>query len=268
MFKVNPDGMRMEPTPERVLAVSRMVAKGRITKDDLRNALTVGGKYGDKEFEQIVDRSISVAMEELSVIQTKDNYIELAVPTEIISSNVAFRRYVSTKVFSQKELTFTMFTKWVIEQNERIFELKNWEVIGKTCAAEIQELRAVDENAVLGWRFWASFLGLGYLNRTMFLPNMKIRIQDILATSFAQTFQYGETIRATDFITWLSSKLPEADLSGKLPLAVSAGLRTLHELDLIKLETWRDSNRIMLYYVDGDPINDFSHITVSEEVGR
>ena len=100
----------------------------------------------------------------------------------------------------------------------------------------------------------------------MFLPNMKIRLQDILATSFNQKFKYGETIRATDFIDWLSGKLPEADLSNKLPLAVSAGLRTLHELGLIKLETWRDSNKIMLFFVDGDPINDFSHITVSEEV--
>ena len=55
-------------------------------------------------------------------------------------------------------------------------------------------------------------------------------------------------------------------MTGKLPLALSAGLRTLHELGLIKLETWRDSNRIFLYPVDGDPINDFSHITVTEEV--
>ena len=57
-------------------------------------------------------------------------------------------------------------------------------------------------------------------------------------------------------------------MSGKLPLAFSAGLRTLHELGLIKLETWRDSNRVFLYSVDGDPINDFSHITVRKEVAK
>lgn len=62
--------------------------------------------------------------------------------------------------------------------------------------------------------------------------------------------------------------MPEVDMSGKLPLAFSAGLRTLHELGLIKLETWRDSNRVFLYSVDGDPINDFSHITVRKEVTK
>jgi len=264
MFKTNPDGMRMEPTPERVMSVCRLVAQKRVTRDEMREILTLG-KAGDKELDQI-DKSITVALEELDVIKTKDNYFELAVNPEIIATSESFRRFVAAKVFGQSNTTFTMFTKWLIAQNDNLFSLDKWEVMAVSSGEDVKELSAVDENAVLGWRFWATFLGIGYLSRTMFLPNMKIRLQDILATSFNQKFKYGETIRATDFIDWLSSKLPEADLSNKLPLAVSAGLRTLHELGLIKLETWRDSNKIMLFFVDGDPINDFSHITVSEEV--
>jgi len=264
MFKTNPDGMRMEPTPERVMSVCRLVAQKRVTRDEIREILTLG-KAGDKELDQI-DKSITVALEELDVIKTKDNYFELAVNPEIIATSESFRRFAAAKVFGQSNTTFTMFTKWLIAQNDNLFSLDKWEVMAVSSGEDVKELSAVDENAVLGWRFWATFLGIGYLSRTMFLPNMKIRLQDILATSFNQKFKYGDTIRATDFIDWLSSKLPEADLSNKLPLAVSAGLRTLHELGLIKLETWRDSNKIMLFFVDGDPINDFSHITVSEEV--
>lgn len=264
MFKTNPDGMRMEPTPERVMSVCRLVAQKRVTREELREILTLG-KAGDKELDQI-DKSITVALEELNVIKTKDNYFELAVKPEVIATSESFRRFVAAKVFGQSNTTFAMFTKWLIAQNDNLFSLDKWEVMAVTSGEDVKELSAVDENAVLGWRFWATFLGIGYLSRTMFLPNMKIRLQDILATSFSQKFKYGDTIRATDFIDWLSSKLPEADLSNKLPLAVSAGLRTLHELGLIKLETWRDSNKIMLFFVDGDPINDFSHITVSEEV--
>ncbi len=264
MFKKNPDGMRMEPTPERVLSVCRLVAQKRVTRDEIRDILTLG-KVGDKELDEI-DKSIVVASEELGVIKMKDNYFELAVSKEIISSTVAFRRFVASKVFAQSDTTFSMFSKWIIDQNDRLFSLEKWEVMAVTSGADNSELSAVDENAVLGWRFWAAFLGLGYLNRTMFLPNMKIRLQDIFATSYPQRFKYGETIRATEFIDWLSSKLPEVSFSNRLPLAVSAGFRTLHELGLIKLETWRDSNRVMLFFVDGDPINDFSHITVSEEV--
>ena len=56
----------------------------------------------------------------------------------------------------------------------------------------------------------------------------------------------------------------EVDMTGKLPLALSAALRTLHELHIIELATWQDGEKIMLYFVDGDPINDFTHITVKE----
>ena len=51
-------------------------------------------------------------------------------------------------------------------------------------------------------------------------------------------------------------------------MALSAALRTLHELDMIKLETWMDSDKVMLYNVDGDPINNFSHITVKEVIAK
>ena len=97
---------------------------------------------------------------------------------------------------------------------------------------------------------------------------MKLRLQDILSNDFPKSFSFEQPIRGTEFISWLSGRMPEVDMTDKIPLALSAGLRTLHELGYIALETWRDSNRIMLYNVDGDPINDFSHITVKELIAK
>ncbi len=264
MFKENPDNMRMEPTPERVLSICRILSHESMTHEELRAAMTLG-QNGVDEIDQ-VNKSISVAKDELGLIDTKNNRLQYIENAEIIASPDNFRKYVASKVFLKKSSTFVMFSKWYISQNERIFSLKKWEVMAKTCGSEISDLSAVNENAVLGWRFWASFLGLGYLSGTVMIPNMKTRLQDILATVFSESFEYDQSVRATDFIAWLTPKLPEADLSGRLPLAVSAALRTLHELGLIKLETWRDSNKIMLYVIDGEPINDFSHITVCKEV--
>lgn len=264
MFKSNPDGMRMEPTPERVLSVCRLIAHKSMTREEVRTAMTLGSN-DDKQIDQI-DKAIRVALEELSILTSKDDRLVLAVDPSVVATVTVFRRYVSGKVFGFKDTTFYMFSKWLIDQNERIFTLKSWEGMAKTCGAEIKELSALNENAVLGWRFWAAFLGLGYLSGTMIIPNMKLRLQDILATSFTEKFKYEETISATDFIAWLGSKLPEVNMSGNLPLALSAALRTLHELDLVKMETWRDSNRVKLFYVDGDPVNDFSHITVKEAI--
>ena len=264
MFKVNPDGMRMEPTPERVLSVCRLVSHKSMSRDEVRTAMTLVDNE-EKALDQI-NKAINVALEELSLIKADADSLVLAVDPAVIASPKAFRRYVGARVFSAKDTTFYMFTKWLIAQNERIFALKSWEGMAKTCASEVNELSALPENAVLGWRFWAAFLGLGYLSGTMIIPNMKLRLEDILATKYTQKFRYNETVLAQDFILWLSTQLPEVEISSKLPLALSAGLRTLHELGLIKLETWSDSTPVMLHYVDGDPINSFTHISVKEAV--
>lgn len=264
MFKVNPDSMRMEPTPERVLSVCRLIAHESMTRDEVRKAMTLDIN-DEKELDQI-NKSMNVALEELSLIKTEADYLILAVDPVVIASPTAFRRYVSSRVFSAKYTTFHIFTKWLINQNERIFSLKSWEGMAKTCGSEMKELSALNENAVLGWRFWAAFLGLGYLSGTMIIPNMKLRLEDILATTYIEKFKYNETILAQDFMLWLGTKMPEVEISGKLPLALSAALRTLHEVGLIKLETWSDSTPVMLYYVDGDPINGFTHISVKEAI--
>ena len=264
MFKVNPDSMRMEPTPERVLSVCRLVAHESMNRDDVRNAMTLGIN-DEKELDQI-NKSINVAIEELSLIKADADKLVLAVDPGVIATSAAFRRYVSSRVFSSMDTTFYMFTKWLIAQNDRIFSMKSWEGMAKTCGSEVKELAALNENAVLGWRFWAAFLGLGYLSGTMIIPNMKLRLEDVLATTYTEKFKYNKIILAQDFMIWLSTKIPEVEIGGKLPLALSAGLRTLHEVGLIKLETWSDSTPIMLYHVDGDPINSFTHISVKEAI--
>lgn len=266
MFKTHPDGMRMEPTPERVLAVCRMAAKQPMKKEVLQSLLALNWK-ADADY-KLANSVISVAMDELGLLQNKNGLIYYGVDPNVISSTTAFRRYVSGIVFHKADTSFTMFSKWVIAQNERLFTLGKWEVMAKTCKEENPSMHNLGENAALGWRFWAAFLGLGYLSGTMLIPNMKLRIQDLLATDFTDRFQYGESIRAGDFALWLNQRLPEVDFQGKLPLAVSAGLRTLQELGLIKLERWQDSVRVQLYHIDGEPVNEFSHITVYEEVCR
>lgn len=124
MFKTNPDGMRMEPTPERVLSVCRLIAQKSMTHEELRRAMTLG-QNGDKEVDQI-NKSIAVALEELNIVKTKDNQLELAVDSQIIASPVNFRRYIGNTVLLKKVTTFHLFTKWIISKNEDIFPLKTW----------------------------------------------------------------------------------------------------------------------------------------------
>ena len=263
MFKNHPDPMRMEPTPERVLAVCKMVAKQPMSKDDLTKTMTLGTDNPD------VAASISVALEELHAIDQIDGTLTLAVSSEVLATPVSFRRFVSSIVFKNSETSFFRFTKWLISQNERIFSLGKWEVLATTARSESNLLEGLNENAVLGWRFWAAYLGVGYLCGSILIPNMTIRIQDVLATSFPNIFSYDNPIRAQDFLSWVAAEIPEVDYTqGSLPLAFSAGLRTLHELKLIELQTQRDTDFMRLYHVDGDANNSFSHIVVREVISR
>lgn len=262
MFTTHPDNMRMESTPERVFSVCRLVSLKSLSREELRDALTLGKTRSNT----IINYALDVAEKDLMIIQNKDGKLILLQNRDILTSPITFRRYVSANVFSYKTSTFYLFTKWVISQNERVFSINSWEVLAKTAEKEVEALSGLGENAALGWRFWASFLGIGYLNETNFLPNMKIRIQDVLATEFPLSFQYGEPIKAKDFTSWISVTITEVNFEVDLPYAFSSGLRTLHDLGLIVLESRRDTERINLFYVDGDPINDFSHITVTKEV--
>ena len=92
MFKVNPDGMRMEPTPERVLSVCRLIAHKSMTREEVRRVMHLGAN--SEEEVELIDKSIAVALEELSIIKADDDKLILAVDPDIIASTTSFRRYV------------------------------------------------------------------------------------------------------------------------------------------------------------------------------
>ena len=265
MFTKHPDNMRMEPTPERVYSICRLISQNSISKDDLKELVSLGKSNTSSSSSSIINYSLDVAEKDLDVIRLKDGKYSIVVDPVILNSPQSFRQYVAKKAFSDEDSTFFMFSRWYISKNEEVFALGSWEVQSKTAEREISKLKGIDENAALGWRFWAAFLGLGYLNETTLIPNMKTRIQDVLASSFSKQLNFNEPVRAMDFINWADSLFPECDLKNRLPLAFSAGLRTLSELGLIAFDLKKDTDKISLYKVEGE-INEFSHITVAKEV--
>ena len=265
MFTKHPDNMRMEPTPERVYSICRLISQEAMSKESLRELVSLGKSVSSSSSASIINYSLDVAEKDLGIVQLKDGKYSIAADPRCLQSPKSFRQYVVSKAFSDYQSTFLMFSKWYISKNEQIFSLGNWEVLSKTSEREVAQLSGIDENAALGWRFWAAFLGLGYLNDTTLIPNMKTRIQDTLETSFSQRFNFNEQILARDFIGWISRLLPECEFDTELPLAFSSGIRTLNELGLVHLELKPDMDKLSLYKVDGN-VNEFSHISVMKEV--
>lgn len=264
MFKTHRDGLRMEPTPERVYAICQYIAKYDCTRTGILNQFSM---FADAT--QIPTEAITAAIraaEELGAITTKDGNMVLSISSEHLTSYIAFRRFAAERVLKQKDTTFFKVTQWYMNANEKVFEFDNWE--NKADAIVQDGVDGISENDFLGWRFWASFLGEGYLHDKMLIPNMKIRIQDVLAEKFKHSFEYENEITAKDFLTWIATQIPETLITtdGILSLGFSNGLRTLSELKLINLRAQMDAMRVKLYPIEGEVLNDFSHITVKEVI--
>lgn len=265
MFKTHKDALRMEPTPERVRTVCQYIANKSTSRSDLLSAMSIFSDTTQGTIESI-RASVRVA-EELGLLRTVDGLISFVGNPDDIRTYIGFRRFVASNVLSQKDTTFFKVTEWYLSKNDEVFKYDSWE--DKAAAIVMDGVDDIDENDFLGWRFWASFIGEGYLHDRLLIPNMKTRIQDVLAIRFAQSFSYGNEISAMEFLLWIQPHIQEAAISTGvlLPLGFSNGFRTLAELDIISFRTLMDATKVKLFAVEGEP-NDFSHVTVKEAIAH
>ena len=264
MFKEHYDNMRPGPTPERVLAVCRLLSSTPLTEDEIKDRIyltkTAATKFGD-EWDSVK------AAAELGLISFKDNVYSLSVDPSLIATVESFRRTVAARAFSNKKSTFFRISQWYIGSNDAIFAASNWE--DKAAAAVKAGIDKIRDNDMLGWRFWASFLGLGYVHGTELIPNMYLRVRDVLATEFSKSFAFEEEIPAAQFFDWLLAKIPEAKMpDDTINLALSSAIRTLRDMDEISPVSLMDAVPMYLYNLPEDPTNKISHIIVKEAVSK
>lgn len=255
MFKAN-DNMRPGPTPERVLAICRLVSQGQYTSTDLfvLSELNKDTKADD----EAIRRSIEAAEEVNLIHKNKDGKYELLVEKDVLASAESFRKCVATKIFSNKNSTFFKLTEWFIANSAMVSGINNFDDFHVVAARNGVE--SVSENDVLGWRFWMRFLGHAYQYNKTLIPNMKMRIQDALVT-----IEPGTRMSSVQFVQWIKTNIPEAAAScnnSLLPVAVSNGLRVLHSEGIIELISTRDAIRTALAPLRGVELNDFSDVII------
>ncbi len=256
MFKEN-DNMRPGPTPERVLAICRLISQGNFSFQELFRLVEL-----DKESkceEESIRKSIEAA-EELKLIGKKGEKYYLLVDESTLESAQSFRKTVSPMIFSNSKSTFYKLTEWYVAHSELTQSLNRFDDFAAIAAKTGVE--SVSENDVLGWRFWMRFLGHAYqYNRTL-IPNMYIRIGDML-----DNIEPGTKMTCSQFLTWIKTNIPEAASSCSnegLSLAVSNGLRSLNEVERINLISTMDAVKICLYPMAGVELNDFSDVIIKE----
>lgn len=258
MFKEQ-DNMRPGPTPERVLAICRIVAGGEISSFEIFKLSELDENTTSSE--ESIRRSIDAA-EELGLIKKKTDKYLLNIKEEDLVSAEAFRKCVVTKAFENSKTTFFQLTEWFINNEEQALKLNRFDDYAAIAAKTGVE--TITENDVLGWRFWMRFLGHAYQYNKTLIPNMKVRLEDAL-----ESVKPNTQMTCTKFISWIKENIPEAASAcskEQLPLALSNGLRTLHNEGKVELIRTRDAVKIKLYPLSGvqQELNEFSDIIIKE----
>ena len=254
MFKEY-DNMRPGPTPERVLAICRLVNQGSYTALDLFKLSELD--ESTKSEEESIRRSIEAA-EELELIKKNGNTYELVIDNECVKSADAFRRAIAPLIFGNSDSTFFKLTEWFISNGDTVLSINRFDDFAAIAAKS--GVKTISENDVLGWRFWMRYLGHAYQYNKTLIPNMKVRLEDAMSI-----VPKGTKMTCVQFVAWIKNNIPEAATScsnALLPLAISNGLRILQNEGKVEMISTRDAVRTALYPLKGVELNDFSDIVI------
>ena len=234
--------MGTSATPERVFALCKLVENKDRNDSELRECMEP--KYLNNGSSYFAD--YRKGAEELGLIHSVDNVISLQVDPKVIANMESMRKYLNTSVIStMRDSTFFKVTRAMFSFDSGILEMdkniSNYSETLKTAGIE-----KIDAIGLRGWRFWATFLGFGFLQDMFFLPNPYVFIRDILESSEltpGQRYPIG---------TFLDNLAPKLDILGlsedrKLNFGVSNALRTLHDMGIIHLEHELDAETWSLH---------------------
>jgi len=256
MFERYPDNkLKPEPTPERVMAVLRTLAEGPLPRAQLAMMMTLSAAAPPSAYNLLFE-----AVRELGFLHEMDGVVSLCLAADKFTDYASLRRTVSGIVFNRPESSFYLMSQKVLALNDGILALDNWDQLANSIS---DEHYTFNEENVLGWRWWASFLGLGYLHATTFIPNLAVRIKDGLYTG--DDFPLSTELPAEIFVKKLEGLCPESRASRReraLGLGVSNGLRILAQQGLLKINNQPDAERWSLHHIEVHAINGFTHVIV------
>lgn len=257
MFK---EKMVTEAIPERVYTLCKIVEKSPISTTELKEKMEPSFLNNGS----IYFYSYRNAAEELKLISISDNMVSLSVDPDVIASIESLRRYTNGYLYNLSESQYYQVTSAYYSIN--YMELSKEKNIVNLSEYMSRQLNLnVDVIAMRAWRFWASFLGFGYLHNMFMIPNADVFLWDIISISkLEKNVNYS-------FSEFINGIRPYCDIvinpittNRSLNYGVSNGLRTLHDNGYIKLEHILDQEDLWnLYELKAHPIsNTVTNITI------
>ena len=246
--------MVTEAIPARVYALYRIAtSKKEITKNEVQKQMEPEGIYeGNSYFPMIIKTAM-----ELKLIDIQDNIVVPLVSKEQIKSMEDFKLFAISKMNSFEEEQFYKFTNTVVNMNEKIYEFPNIADSTMLNIVSTQVGQQITAPMARGWRFWAQFLGFGYMNNMAFLPNAYIYVKNVLRLmELEKNKEYKIDVFMTRFSQYgkiLSSNLqPEKNMN----IALSSALRELHDNGEIELKYESDAENRWILFPSNEAFNE------------
>ena len=169
--------MGTEAIPARVYALYKIVeSKKGISRSELQGLMEPKEIYeGTSYFSAIMK-----AAEELKLVENKENVVSLLDDTERLKTIEDFRKYVISILPNLSDGQFWKCANIIVNMNERIYE---YSAISDSNMLNYVSKRlggTVTAPMIRGWRFWSQFLGFGFMNEMVFLPNAYIYVKNVL----------------------------------------------------------------------------------------
>lgn len=133
---------------------------------------------------------------------------------------------------------------------------------------EMNDGLGLKEVNMRAWRFWATFLGFGYLHDMFFMPNAAVYIECCIRNSSIKT---GEKYTMSQFIGLLHPYIDicmknSDEAERKMNFALSNAFRTLHDLGKLELIYVNDrEDEWNLYEMNLHPITTVTDIIYKGE---
>ena len=246
--------MVTEAIPKRVYSLYRIAtSKKEITRTEVQGMLEPKGIYkGSSYFSVILKAAI-----ELRLVEIQDNIVVPLIQKDQLKNIEEFRLYAISKLESFQDEQFYKCTNAIVNMNDEVYKyssISDSEML-KIISRHIEQ--QVTAPMLRGWRFWAQFLGFGYMNNMAFLPNAYTFVKGVLKLlKLEKNKEYkidDFVIRFNQYGKILSGNLkPDRNMN----IALSSALRELHDNGEIELVYSSDAESRWVLYPSNEAFNE------------
>lgn len=230
--------------PERVYTLCKIVEKKPMSNSELKEKLEPD--YLNNTSSYYAD--YRNAAEELKLISVSDNMISLNVEPSVIKTTAHMRKYINGMLGEFSKGQFYQVTKAYFELDSNVLKAEK-NVANMAPLMSQKTNRPVDAMSMRAWRFWISYLGMGYLHDMFIIPNADVFIKDVIEiVGFEKNrrYSFGEFIRR--ILPYCKIIMDSNPSNRSINYGVSNAFRSLHDAGYLKLEHILDQDDIWNLY--------------------